>query len=193
MMTHYYNYELMKYTQTDCFACQEPLPIEELPFFGEIIRETKCQKTDPAVWVFNWLLMRSLQSHVSTSLPPVVYDDSEMLIFGAKLLKNDKYETAKSNRFWQDISKRYNGGRKFYDKVDKISCLKRHHLALWDVFNPDGTKNDVDAFLRSNPQIKEVMFYGKNVMRYYKPKMTKILYLEFSESKENRHQTIRLQ
>lgn len=180
-------------TQTDCFACQEPLPIEELPFFGEIIRETKCQKTDPAVWVFNWLLMKSLKSHVSTSLPPVVYDDSEMLILGAKLLKNDKYETAKSNRFWQDISKRYNGGRKFYDKVDKISCLKRHHLALWDVFNPDGTKNDVDAFLRSNPQIKEVMFYGKNVMRYYKPKMTKILYLEFSESKENRHQTIRLQ
>jgi hypothetical protein len=108
-------------------------------------------------------------------------------------LKNNKYETAKSNRFWQDISKRYNGGRKFYDKVDKINCLKRHHLALWDVFNPDGTKNDVDAFLKSNPQIKEVMFYGKNVMRYYKPKMTKILYLEFSESKENRHQTIRLQ
>ena len=64
MMTHYYNYELMKYTQTDCFACQEPLPIEELPFFGEIIRETKCQKTDPVVWVFNWLLMKSLKSHV---------------------------------------------------------------------------------------------------------------------------------
>ena len=181
MMTHYYNYELMKYTQTDCFACQEPLPIEELPFFGEIIRETKCQKTDPVVWVFNWLLMKSLKSHVSTSLPPVVYDDSETLILGAKLLKNNKYETAKSNRFWQDISKRYNGGRKFYDKVDKINCLKRHHLALWDVFCSDGTKNDIDAFLKSNPQIKEVMFYGKNVMRFYKLKLTNLFYREFQQ------------
>ena len=155
---HYNKYELMKH-----------------------INEEKHLNTDPAVWVFNWLLMRSLQSHVSTSLPPVVYDDSETLILGAKLLKNDKYETAKSNRFWQNISKKYNGGRKFYDKVDKISCLKRHHLALWDVFNPDGTKNDVDAFLKSNPQIKEVMFYGKNVMRFYKPKLTNLFYREFQQ------------
>lgn len=81
---HYNKYELMKH-----------------------INEEKHLNTDPAVWVFNWLLMKSLKSHVSTSLPPVVYDDSEMLILGAKLLKNDKYETAKSNRFWQDISKRY--------------------------------------------------------------------------------------
>jgi hypothetical protein len=54
-------------------------------------------------------------------------------------------------------------------------------LALWDVFNPDGTKNDVDAFLKSNPQIKEVMFYGKNVMRFYKPKLTNLFYREFQQ------------
>jgi len=168
-------------TQTDCFACQEPLPIEELPFFDEIIKNSKHQKKEPVVWVFNWLLMKSLQSHISTSIPPVVYNDSETLIIGAKLLKDENYETARSNRFWQNISKKYNGGRKFFDKVDKIGCLKRHHLALWDVFNPDGTKNDVDVFLKSNPQIKEVMFYGKNVIRYYKPKLTNLFYREFQQ------------
>jgi len=166
-------------TQMDCFACQEPLPIEELPIFEEMANNRKKELADPVIWVFNWLLMKSLQSHISAGLPPVVNDDSETLILGAKLLKNNKYETAKSNRFWQDIGKKYNAGRKFYDKIDKISCLKRNRLALWDVFNPDGTKNDIDQFLKDNPQIKEIVMYGRGVMRYYKPKMADVIYGNF--------------
>ena len=105
-------------------------------------------------------------------LPPVIYGNSEVLILGAKLLKNEKLETSIHNNFWKEISRRYNDGRKFYDKIDKISCLKRNHLALWDVFQPDGEKNDIDAFLLQHPQIKELIFFGKGVYRYYKPSET---------------------
>ena len=99
----------------------------------------------------------------------MIYNDSEVLILGAKLLKNEKLETTKSNRFWKGISKKYNDGRKFYDKIDKINCLKRNKLALWDVFQPDGSKNDIDAFILQHPQLKELIVYGRGVYRFYKP------------------------
>jgi hypothetical protein len=100
----------------------------------------------------------------------VIYNDTETLLLGAKLLKNCKYETAHTNKFWKEISKKYNEGRKFYDKIDKVNCLKRNKLALWDVYQPDGTKNDIDLFLSQHPQIKRIIFIGKNVARFYQPK-----------------------
>ena len=156
-------------TQTDCFACREPLPIEYLPFLE---KEEKDIVVEPIRWVFNWLLMKTterIEESKNVLLHPIVYENSEVLILGAKLLKNEKLETAKANKFWKEISIKYNGGRKFYDKIDKIGCLKRNHLALWDVFQPDGKKNDIDAFVMQHPQIKEVIFWGKGVSRFYKP------------------------
>ena len=154
-------------TQTDCFACREPLPIEYLSF----LEDEKTDKTiEPIHWGFNWLIMRSTDlNEDSCDVPPVIYDNSEILILGAKLLKNEKLETSKTNSFWREISKRYNYGHKFYDKIDKINCLKRNNLALWDVFQPNGKKNDIDTFLSQNPQIKEIIVFGKGVFRYYKP------------------------
>jgi hypothetical protein len=159
-------------TQTDCFACQEPLPIEILPFLE---KEVKDNIIEPIRWVFNWLIMKSItknDEYKNVGLPPVIYDNSEVLILGSKLLRNEKLETAKTNPFWKEISRRYNDGHKFYDKIDKISCLKRNHLALWDVFQPDGKKNDIDTFILQHPQIKEVIFWGKGVSRFYKPSET---------------------
>ena len=160
-------------TQMDCFACQEPLPIERLPFFEESIHDSKTKQPDTVTWIFNWLLMKSLHQE-SEGIPPIVYDDSEILILGARLFKNNKYETAKTNHFWHIMSVKYNGGSKFYDVVDKVNCLKRNRLALWDIFNPDGKQNDIDSFLRCNPQIKEVIMFGKGVKRYYMPKSIKV-------------------
>ena len=153
-------------TQTDCFACREPLPIEYLPFLEN---ENRKETVEPITWIFNWLLMKSLNNDEASELKPVIYNDSEVLILGAKLLKNEKLETTKSNRFWKEISKKYNDGRKFYDKIDKINCLKRNKLALWDVFQPDGSKNDIDAFILQHPQLKELIVYGRGVYRFYKP------------------------
>lgn len=153
-------------TQTDCFACREPLPIEYLPFLEN---ENRKETVEPIAWIFNWLLMKSLKNDEASGLKPVIYNDSEVLILGAKLLKNEKLETTKSNRFWKGISKKYNDGRKFYDKIDKINCLKRNKLALWDVFQPDGSKNDIDAFILQHPQLKELIVYGRGVYRFYKP------------------------
>ena len=153
-------------TQTDCFACQEPLLIECLPFL-----ETKLPKVkpEPSIWVFNWLLMKSLTSTGHIGFEPIVYDNSTTLILGAKLLKNEKLETAKSNNFWKEMQIKYNNGRKLYDKIDRINCLRRNKLALWDVFQPEGEKNDIDAFISNHPQIKEIIIVGKNVYRFYKP------------------------
>ena len=156
-------------TQTDCFACQEPLPIEYLHFLED---DNKLEIVDPVVWIFNWLLMKSLKYDEVSGLKPVIYNNSEVLILGAKLLKNEKLETAKTNNFWKVLSNKYNGGRKFYDKIDKINCLKRNRLALWDVFQPDGKKNDIEALILQHPQIKELIIYGKGVYRFYKPSST---------------------
>ena len=154
-------------TQTDCFACREPLPIDYLSFLED---EKIDNALEPIKWVFNWLIMKSIVNNEDrTELPPVIYANSEVLILGAKLLKNEKLETAKTNTFWKEISIRYNDGHKLYDKIDKISCLKRNHLALWDVFQPNGKKNDIDALIHQYPQIKEMIFYGKGVLRFYKP------------------------
>jgi site-specific DNA-methyltransferase (adenine-specific) len=154
-------------TQTDCFACCEPLPIEYLSFLdGEMKEKT----VEPIRWVFNWLFMKTIvKKEQNIGLLPVIYENSDVLILGAKLLKNENLETAKANRFWKVISNKYNGGHKFYDKIDKISCLKRNRLALWDVFQPDGKKNDIDTFILQHSQIKELIVFGKGVFRYYKP------------------------
>ena len=154
-------------TQTDCFACCEPLPIEYLSFLdGEMKEKT----VEPIRWVFNWLFMKTIvKKEQNIGLLPVIYENSDVLILGAKLLKNENLETAKANRFWKVISNKYNGGHKFYDKIDKISCLKRNRLALWDVFQPDGRKNDIDTFILQHSQIKELIVFGKGVFRYYKP------------------------
>ncbi len=157
-------------TQTDCFACCEPLPIENLPFFED---RMVVKRVDPVRWVFNWLLMKSTdKKEDSQMLAPVIFDNSEKLILGAKLLRNEKLETAKANKFWKSISLKYNNGRKFYDKIDKICCLKRNKLALWDLFQPDGKKNDIEEYLLGHPQIKELIVYGKGVFRFYKPSET---------------------
>lgn len=154
-------------TLTDCFMCQEPLPIEILPFLEE---GEEGIFIEPMKWIFNWLLMKSLSERMEKEeLEPVVYDDSETLILGAKLLKNNKFDTAPTNRFWKEFGKRYNDGRKFYDKIDKVNCLKRNKLALWDVFQPHGKKNDIDAFLKNHPKIKQIVLVGKGVLKYYKP------------------------
>lgn len=153
-------------TQTDCFACQEPLPIEFLPFLEVKLPKVK---PEPSIWVFNWLLMKSLTSTGHIGLDPIVYDNSTTLILGAKLLKNEKLETSKSNNFWKGMQIKYNNGRKLYDKIDRINCLRRNKLALWDVFQPEGGKNDIDAFISKHPQIKEIIIVGKNVNRFYKP------------------------
>lgn len=156
-----------KYTQKDCFMCQEPLPIQPLPFLeGNIINTSD----DPVSWVFNWLLMKSnIPQSNEEGMKPIVFENSDTLILGAKLLRNDKYETALSNSFWKEAGKRYNDGLKLYDRVAKISCMKRNKLALWDVFQPDGKRNDIAAFLRNHPSIKKVIIVGKGVLRYYKP------------------------
>lgn len=171
-----------EYTQTDCFSIQEPLPIVPLPFLKDVLKKKENAVIDPVVWVFNWLLMKSLKKQITKGLQPVVYKDSEILILGAKLLKNDKYETAKTSGFWRDIRKKYNNNQKFYDIVDKLNCLKRNKLALWDVFNPDGSRNNIDDFLKNYPHIKEVFFYGKGVLRFYKPNLEDIFYEIFEKS-----------
>lgn len=160
-------------TQTDCFMCCEPLPIEVLPFLEEQLENV----FEPLKWIFNWLLMKTnTEGSKQYEMEPIVYDNSDTLILGAKLLKNNKYDTSPSNRFWKEMEKRYNEGGRIYDKVDKINCLKRNKLALWDVFQPNGKKNDIDSFLKNHIQIKQVILVGKGVLRYYKPVRKYILW-----------------
>ena len=151
-------------TQKDLFTCNDSV-IESLPF----LEEGQLEENDSLTNYFDELKRLSgKEIEKRTIIRPIIHRNSETLILGAKLFKNSKYETAKSNTFWKEMCKRYNDGRKFYDLIDKEICLKRNKLALWDVYQPDGYMNDIDLFLRSNPNIKKIIVVGKGVLRHYK-------------------------
>lgn len=70
-------------------------------------------------------------------LPPIIDEESEILVLGSvpgKLsLVRREYYANPSNNFWILMQKLYNEDQPFQSYSDKLACLKRSHIALWDV------------------------------------------------------------
>lgn len=110
------------------------------------------------------------------SLSPVVGKAPKILILGTapgdQSLKTNQYYDNSNNHFWSIIEKVLNGGNKFSDYLDKIGCLKRNHIALWDVYenfvrkgssdtNLKGLSiNDFKTFIQKNSTIRLVISNG---------------------------------
>lgn len=64
-----------------------------------------------------------------TSMKPVIFPDSEILILGTMpgktSLKIQEYYAASNNCFWRVIEIIYNNGNRLADYNEKISCLKK--------------------------------------------------------------------
>lgn len=111
------------------------------------------------------------------SFAPIVDSQSEILILGtmpgSESLKKNEYYANSSNSFWKIIAAIYNDDKEFVNYEDKLNCIHKNHLALWDVYSScerEGSldsnikleiPNDLNSFLRLHPSIKKVILNGR--------------------------------
>lgn len=109
--------------------------------------------------------------------PPVVDSESEILILGtmpgADSLRKNEYYANPRNSFWKIMSAIYNDGDDFNSYEEKLSCIHKNHLALWDVYSNCKRNGSLDAdieqpipnnlkeFLETHPSIKKVILNGR--------------------------------
>lgn len=121
------------------------------------------------------------------SFKPIVFENSQILILGTMLgkesLMTGEYYASSSNSFWKIIETIYNNGNKFMNYKEKVSCLKKNHISLWDVYGQCDRKgsldlsisnevlNDIDAFLSEHSSIKRIVFNGRKAALAYLPKI----------------------
>lgn len=119
------------------------------------------------------------------SFRPIVFGNSQILILGTmpgkESLMTGEYYASSSNSFWKIIEVIYNNGNKFANYKDKVSCLKRNRISLWDVYGQCDRKgsldssirnevlNDIDSFLSEHSSIKRIVFNGKKAASAYIP------------------------
>ena len=129
----------------------------------------------------------NFQRNTVQSLSPVIDKDSEILILGTmpgkESLRSKEYYAAPNNSFWKIMKRLFNSNMEFKDYEEKISCLKKHHIALWDTLQSceressldsnikEEEYNDIDGLLSRYPQIKKVVFNGKKAANYYKTRL----------------------
>lgn len=105
------------------------------------------------------------------SLPPIIDESSEILILGTmpgkESLRSKEYYASPNNSFWKIMKRLFNSNMEFKDYEEKISCLKKHHIALWDTLQSceressldsnikEEEYNDIDGLLNRYPKIKK--------------------------------------
>lgn len=115
--------------------------------------------------------------------PPIIDEHSEILILGSApghlSLARREYYSNPTNHFWALIRMLYHDDQPFKSYEDKVACLKRSHIALWDVLhtcwrkgskdanirNPES--NDIGRLLRKYPNIKKIVLNGTNAEKYF--------------------------
>lgn len=123
-------------------------------------------------------------------IPPVENSDATLLILGTmpgdeSLMKQEYYANSR-NRFWKIISSVFNKNLKECNYEEKISFLKKNHIALWDVLKSAHRKgsadanilnermNDLETFLKTHPKIKKIGFNGKTPREYFESIKSKL-------------------
>lgn len=124
----------------------------------------------------------SLKEEVTESIPPLIDENSEILILGTmpgtESLNKGEYYASNSNSFWKIIDKLLNNKKGFNNYQEKVTCLKQYHIALWDVIasckrqgsadnNISNVKlNDIDSLLEQYPRIRKIICNGKKAAEY---------------------------
>lgn len=117
------------------------------------------------------------------SFPPVIYDDSEILILGTmpgpESLQTGQYYTSAHNSFWKIIATIYNNGIALSNYEEKLECLRKNHIALWDVYKScsrigaadktitNKVSNDIEGLLKKHPSIKRIILNGSEAAKNF--------------------------
>lgn len=129
---------------------------------------------------------------------PIVDELSEILVLGTmpgeESLSTGEYYAKSGNIFWQILSRIFNKSVPFTSYFEKLECLHRNRIALWDVLEYCERKgstdksiakeviNDIEHFLKEHPSIKRIVFNGKSPQKYYKPSIVSKVALSTSPS-----------
>jgi len=117
------------------------------------------------------------------SLPPIIDNQSKVLILGSipsvESLKKQEYYGNKRNHFWTILFTIFQKDPS-EDYTEKLSCLKQHHIALWDVIHSclragsldsniqKEQPNDLIDLLNQFPNIKFIGFNGGKSYEVFK-------------------------
>lgn len=108
------------------------------------------------------------------SFPPLVWEDSEVLILGtipsSSSIEKGEYYYHYANYIWDYLAEIFHESRP-RTWSEKTDFLKRHHIALWDVYAFSdvvgsldkglGDFNDIAGFLNEQTTITKVLLNGK--------------------------------
>lgn len=123
-------------------------------------------------------------NHISNgfiSFSAIVGQAPKILILGTapgkKSLSCNEYYASPKNCFWRIMSEFY--GKDFANYPEKKECLKRNHIALWDVYKSGSRIGSADKsirdknltaitdFLKEHHTIKKIIFNGKMAQREF--------------------------
>lgn len=102
------------------------------------------------------------------SFPPIIDNNSKILILGSipgvKSLEKQQYYGHPQNKFWKIIFELFH--KEFTDDYDeRITVLKKHHIALWDVIDSCERKGSLDSEIKNEEanQIEELLKNHPNI------------------------------
>lgn len=108
-----------------------------------------------------------MQNRIS-SFPPFIDYQSKILILGsipgAKSLEKQQYYAHPQNKFWKIIFKLFH--EEFTDDyAERISVLKKNHMAIWDVIDSCERKGSLDSEIKNEEanQIAELLNEYSNI------------------------------
>ena len=81
---------------------------------------------------------------------------------GPDSLKTGEYYASSKNSFWKIMSALYNGSKPFASYEEKIECLHKNHIALWDVYKSCEREGALDKDIKkllypSMEKLKQIM------------------------------------
>ena len=116
--------------------------------------------------------------NIKKSFKPIVNNDSKILVLGSlpsdKSITLNEYYGNKTNQFWDIISLVFEKQRiNFENYNEKIYFLKKHYIALWDVYCvaervgsldtniKNGKFNNIERLLNTYTNIQKILVNGK--------------------------------
>ncbi|WP_297986199.1 DNA-deoxyinosine glycosylase [uncultured Chryseobacterium sp.] len=107
-----------------------------------------------------------------SSFPPIADKNSKILILGsipgAKSLQMQQYYAHPQNKFWKIICEIL--GEEFTtDYAERISMLKKHNIALWDVIDSCERKGSLDSDIKNEEanQISKLLVEYRNIQAIF--------------------------
>lgn len=131
------------------------------------------------------------------SFPPIINDDAEILILGtmpgAMSLSKQEYYAHKQNAFWKIIFSLFSEQPVSEHFADKVQLVQQNNIALWDVLEnceregsldtniKNHKENDILGLLAKHPNIKTIVFNGKQSEKYFLRKFGVIKDIQFHQ------------